>query len=270
VRPLTFTLLFEPSERLDLSPLTLHKIEGMAKHDIERIGIGLSKRPQAVGDLFRVSGENVHEILIEGGSSRFDCVGAEMTAGSITVTGDVGAQAGRKMRGGHLTICGSAGPHAGSGMRGGRLVIEGDAGDQLGGPLAGELTGMAGGILIVRGRAGDHAGDRMRRGMIAVAQGCGDYPGSRMIAGTLVAAGGAGLMPGYLMKRGSILLDREPTSLSPAFLECGAPDNVFAAIVDRYLIAQGIMQRPLLGQAPRKYGGDNAVSGLGEILYPRL
>ena len=87
-----------------------------------------------------------------------------------------------------------------------------------------------------------------------------------MIAGTLVVAGGAGEMPGYLMRRGSILLDRPPKSLSPSFVECGAPDSVFAALIDRHLIAEGILKRPLLGNAPRRYGGDNAVSGKGEIL----
>ncbi|TIQ52901.1 MAG: formylmethanofuran dehydrogenase subunit C, partial [Mesorhizobium sp.] len=77
----------------------------------------------------------------------------------------------------------------------------------------------------------------------------------------LVVAGGTGEMPGYLMRRGSILLDRAPKSLSPSFVECGAPESVFAAIVDRHLIAEGILKRPLLGKAPQKYGGDNVVLG---------
>jgi formylmethanofuran dehydrogenase subunit C len=109
----------------------------------------------------------------------------------------------------------------------------------------------------------------MRRGLAAVLKGCGDYAGSRMIAGTLVVAGGTGGMPGYLMKRGSILLDRAPRGLSPSFVEAGAPDIVFSALIDRHLIAEGILKRPLLGRAPRRYGGDNAVLGKGEILFPR-
>ncbi|RUZ17290.1 formylmethanofuran dehydrogenase subunit C, partial [Mesorhizobium sp. M7A.F.Ca.US.007.01.2.1] len=28
-------------------------------------------------------------------------------------------------------------------------------------------------------------------------------------------------------------------------------------------------KRQLLGSAPRKYGGDNAVLGMGEVLFPR-
>jgi formylmethanofuran dehydrogenase subunit C len=75
-------------------------------------------------------------------------------------------------------------------------------------------------------------------------------------------------MPGYLMRRGSILLDRAPAKLSPSFVECGAPDSVFATVIDRYLVREGILKRPLLGRAPCRYGGDNAVLGLGEILFP--
>ena len=264
---LTFALIAEPPERLDLSPLTPQALAGMS--EIEKIRLGTSKRASTVGDLFRVTGDGAQTIVFEGGSSRFDRVAMGMTEGTVRVVGDVGAQAGRTMRGGALTIEGNAGPHAGSGMRGGRLEILGNTGDHLGAPLAGELAGVNGGVLIVRGRAGAYAADRMRRGLIAVLNGAGDHAGCRMIAGTLVVLGGAGEMPGYLMRRGSILLDRAPQDLSPTFVESGAPDSVFAMLVDRHLIAEGIIEQPLLGNAPRKYGGDNAVLGKGEILLPR-
>ena len=269
MKALTFRLKEEPPERLDLSPLTPQKLAGMVRGDIEKIRIGMSKRGLLVDDVFKLTGADAGAIVFEGGSTRFDRVGAELAEGSVRVVGDVGAQAGRLMQGGALTVEGSAGPHAGSGMRGGRLEITGDAGDQLGGPLAGEMAGMKGGVLVVRGRAGAHAGDRMRRGLIAVLKGAGDHAGCRMIAGTIVVTGGVGDLPGYLMRRGSILLDRAPQHLSPSFVECGAPDISFAAVLDRHLIAEGILRRPLLGRAPRKYGGDNAVLGLGEILFPR-
>lgn len=265
---LTFTLVAEPPERLDLSPLTPQGLAGMSLREIEKIRLGQSKRASNVGDVFRVAGDDLQTIVFEGGSSRFDRVAAGLTEGVVRVVGDVGAQVGRAMRGGRVMIEGDAGPHAGSGMRGGRLEILGSAGDHLGAPLAGELAGMNGGVLIVRGRAGAFAADRMRRGLIAVLKGSSDHAGSRMIAGTLVVVGGTGEMPGYLMRRGSILLDRAPKNLSPSFVECGAPESVFATLVDRHLIAEGILERPLLGQAPRKYGGDNAVLGKGELLFP--
>jgi formylmethanofuran dehydrogenase subunit C len=266
VKAMTFTLVAEPPERLDLSPLTPQGLAGLDRRAIERIRLGQSKRASVVGDIFRVAGADVQTIVFDGGSSRLDQVAAGLTEGTVRLIGDAGAQAGRTMRGGTLTIEGNAGPHAGSGMRGGRLEILGRAGDHLGAPLAGDLAGMNGGVLIVRGGAGAFAGDRMRRGLIAVLKGCGDYAGCRMIAGTLVVTGGAGDMPGYLMRRGSILLDRAPKSLSPSFVECGSPEIVFAALVDRHLMAAGILGRPLLGSAPRRYGGDNAVLGTGEVL----
>jgi formylmethanofuran dehydrogenase subunit C len=269
VKPLTFTLREAPPERLDLSPLTPENLADMPTKEIGQIRLGTSKRGLRVGDVFKLSGSDATAIVFEGGSSRFDGLGTGMDDGSIRVIGNAGAQAGRKMRGGSLVVEGHAGPHAGSGMRGGRLEIHGDAGDHLGGPLAGELAGMNGGLVIVRGRAGDHAADRMRRGVVVVAKGCGDYAGARMIAGTLAATGGVGRLPGYLMRRGSILLDRKPENLSPGFVECGAPDSVFAAVFDRHLLQENILERPLLGNAPGRFGGDNAVAGTGEILFRR-
>jgi formylmethanofuran dehydrogenase subunit C len=269
VKALTFTLIAEPPERLDLSPLTPERLAGLDKASIARLRLGQSKRAVSVGDVFRFAGSELDTLVFDGGSARFDLVGAGMTAGSVHVIGDVGAQAGRGLHGGTIRIDGSAGPHAGSAMRGGRLEIAGNAGDDLAAPLAGELAGMAGGALVVHGRAGARAGDRMRRGLVAVLRGAGENAGCRMVAGTLVVAGGAGPMPGMLMRRGSILLDRAPAALSPSFVESGAPDSVFARLVDRHLWAEGITRRPLFAATPRRFGGDNAVLGLGEVVFPR-
>jgi formylmethanofuran dehydrogenase subunit C len=265
---LTFTLRHEPEERLDLSALTPNGLAGLDRKAIGAIRIGQSKRGATVGDIFRVAGKDISDIVFQGGSERFDGVGSGLDDGIIRVTGDVGAQAGRGLRSGNLIVEGSAGPHAGTCMRGGRIEILGNAGDHLGGPLAGELAGMNGGLIIVRDKAGDYAGDRLRRGLIAVLKGAGDYTGARMIAGTLVVAGDVGTLPGYLMRRGSIILDRAPKNLSPSFVACGAPDLAFAGLLDRHLIAEGIVKRSLLGRAPQRFGGDNAVLGLGEILFP--
>lgn len=266
MKSLTFTLLSEPPERLDLSPLVPARLAGMAAREVEKIRLGLSKRGLMVGDVFRLSGGDASTIIFEGGSRRFDGVGTRLTGGTIRVAGDVGAQVGRRMSDGTILIEGSAGLHAGSGMSGGRLEILGDAGDFAAGPLAGELAGMSGGTLIVRGRAGDRAGDRMRRGLLAVLGGCGDYAGSRMIAGTVAIMGASGRMPGYLMRRGSILIDHVPEMLSPSFVESGVWNSAFASIVDRHLIEDNILREPLLHRTVRRYCGDNAVLGKGEIL----
>jgi len=263
---LTFTLRHEPPERLDLSRLVADVLAGLSKPEIEKIEIGTTRHASRVGDVFRVKGKDVERIVFDGGSARFDGVGTAMAAGSVRVVGSVGAQAGRLMRGGMLMVEGGAGPFAGSCMSGGRIEIFGSAGDRIGGPLAGEMAGMKGGVVIVRGMAGARAGDRMRRGLIAVGKGCGDYAGSRMIAGTLVVLGKAGAMPGYLMRRGTIVLGKMPAELSPGFVRTGAPEIAFGGLLDRYLMDEGVVSRPVLGRTPRRWGGDNAVLGLGEIL----
>lgn len=266
--PLTFTLRTRPERRLDLSALTPERLSAVAPSEWLKLPIATGREPVAVGDIFDVSGTDVSDIVLTAGSRWFDLVGAGMTGGQIRVAGDVGARAGRSMAGGLLLVEGNAGLQAGSGMTGGRLEISGDAGNSLGGPMAGELLGMAGGLLLVRGRAGDRTGEKMRRGTIAVLGGCGDQPGLAMIAGTIVVAGEVGVMPGYLMKRGSLLFDRRPNVMSPTFVDCGRVDIAFSALFDRHLLAEGIFDRPLLGRSPQKFGGDNAVLGKGEILFP--
>ena len=169
--------------------------------------------------MFHIHPGDPAEIVIEGGSERFDRVGEAMHTGVLTVRGDVGQQAGRLMAGGRLVIQGNAGGWAASGLRGGMLEITGDAGPFLGGPLAGERTGMRGGVVLVRGSAGERAADRLRRGLVVVEGDAGVHAGSGMFAGTLVVCGRAGALPGILMRRGTIVLGaaRGPR---PEFREC--------------------------------------------------
>ncbi|MCL6707905.1 formylmethanofuran dehydrogenase subunit C [Pseudomonas sp. R2.Fl] len=267
--PLTFTLRSEPEERLDLSALTPDRLAGLTPAEIAKLRIGTSRLPATVGDVFKITGTDAADIVFSGGSGRFDLVGAAMTAGRIRVAGDAGARAGRRMAGGLLKIEGKAGVQAGSGMKNGRIEIDGDAGDGVGGPMAGEIHGMSGGLIVVRGKAGHRAGERMRRGVIALLKGCGDHAGLGMIAGTIVATGRVGRYPGHLMKRGSLLFDRRPSELSPTFVDCGRVEIAFPALFDRYLMEERIVGRPLLGPKPFRFGGDTAVLGKGEIMFPR-
>jgi len=269
MKPLTFTLLAEPGERLDLSALVPDRLAGQPVSDIAALPVGTTRTGVKVGDLFRITGKDASSLVFDGGSRRFDQVGAGMTSGSIRVVGDVGFRAGRAMGGGTLVIEGSAGEELGSGLSGGRIEVTGNAGDRLGAPLAGELQGVSGGTIVVRGKAGHRAGERMRRGLIAVLKGCGDHLGIGMIAGTIVVTGRVGAMPGYLMKRGSLLLDRRPDVLSPTFVDCGNADIAFSGLFDRFLIAEKILDKPLLGTAPTRICGDNAVFGKGEIMFRR-
>ena len=253
-----------PDQRLDLSPLLPQLLAGKSEREIAGIALGTTKAGATVGDVFALDMGVPDTIRLEGGSERFDRVGLGLQAGEIHVAGAVGCEAGRRMSGGRLSIRGSAGPYAGSGMSGGRLGIGGDAGERLAGPLAGEMAGMTGGLIVVNGSTGARAGDRMRRGTILIEGDAGAYAGSRMIAGTLVVAGQAGPLPGYLQRRGTLVLSAV-AEMSPGFVDCGASDLVFLALLRRFVLAESPAAGKLLGQRLTRYAGDMAVLGKGEM-----
>lgn len=262
---LTLTLRQRPSQRLDLSPLVPHLLAGKSARDIERIELQTTRHRVAIGEVFRLRMGDAEQICIEGSCERLDYVGREMTGGELWVEGDVGIQAGRLMTGGRLTVRGNAGAWAASGMKSGLLEIAGATGDRLAGPLPGEISGMRGGIVVVRGRAGERAGDRMRRGTIIIEGDAGPYAGGRMIAGTLIVLGGAGPLPGFLLKRGTIVLGSGCGALSPTFVDCGVHEllanRFMATMIESYSkSAAKLMRRPL-----RRFAGDMAVLGKGEI-----
>ena len=263
--PLVLSLRRRPDQRLDMSPLVPHRLVGKSAAEVERIPLQTTRASVAVGDVFGVRGGDPAHIRIEGACDRLDGIGHGMTDGEITVEGDVGAQAGRLMSGGRLVMRGHAGPWAGSGMTGGTIEILRTVGDCLGGPFAGETAGMRGGVIVVRGGAGDRIGDRMRRGTIVVEGPCGAYAGSRMIAGTLVLLRRAGPLPGYLMKRGTIVLAGGSDELSPTFVDCGAHALVAMRLMSDFVGAYSRRARAVLRNPLRRYAGDMAVLGKGEI-----
>jgi len=262
---LTFRLRGAPPQRVDLSSLTPQALNGLSVAEIAALPIQTTRRALTVGEVFDVQSGDLDEIVFEGGSERFDRVGAGQTGGSLRVVGDAGVEAGREMTGGVLRIEGSVGPFAGSKMRGGLLEIAGDAGDRLGGSLAGETEGMNGGVIHVLGSAGERAGDRLRRGFILIDGAAGNFVGSRMIAGTLAIGGKAGALPGYLMNRGTILLAAGTSEMGSTFRDCGT----FELVAARLLAAHVSPISARLGaafRAPlRRFAGDLAALGLGEI-----
>ncbi len=268
MKPLVLTMRAPPDQRLDLAPLVPHKLAGMTAAQIERIELQTTRRRVLVADIFRLGMGDVAQVRIEGACDRLDQIGQQMTGGEIAVEGDIGSRAGRLMTGGRLTVHGSVGPWAASGMKGGTFEIFGDAGDRLGGPFAGEGAGMRGGIVHVRGSAGERAGDRMRRGTIVVEGDAGVYAGSRMIAGTLVVVGRSGALPGYLMKRGTIVLGTGAASLSPTFIDCGVHDLIATRLMAAFIDGYSARAAKLLGRPLRRFVGDMATLGQGEIFLP--
>ncbi|KQT85218.1 formylmethanofuran dehydrogenase subunit C [Aurantimonas sp. Leaf443] len=266
---LTFKLREAPPERLNLSGLTPQALAGLSRPEIERLGIGTTKRGLLVGDVFDLSGEAGETLAFAGTTGRCDRIGEALVGGAIHVEGDCGTRLGRAMRGGTIAVSGSAGSHAGSGMSGGRIEISGSAGDFLGGPLAGETAGMTGGFLKVAGDCGARAGDRMRRGTIVVSGAAGPDAGSRMIAGTVIVGRRAAGTPGRLMKRGTLILAGGAERLVSTFLDNGVCDLLILTLMARDLEAAGLGPLPFDGAPMRRFGGDTAVTGLGEIFVPQ-
>jgi formylmethanofuran dehydrogenase subunit C len=254
----------EPDQRLDLSPLTPERLAGLDAAAIAALMLHTTRRPVSVGDVFQVHAGDTAEIIIEGGSERFDRVGEAMATGTLTVAGDVGQQAGRLMAGGRLVILGNTGGWAGSGLRGGLLEVTGDAGPFLGGPLAGERTGMRGGVVVIRGRAGPRAADRLRRGLVIVEGDAGPHAGSGMVAGTLVVCGATGPLPGILMRRGTIVLGKA-ADLAPTFVPAGRVELVFTRLLARAAATVSDKASTCIRAAVGRYAGDMAVLGKGEL-----
>ncbi len=265
MKPLILRLRAAPEQRLDLSPLAPQRLVGKSAREIAAIELQTTRRRVQVGDVFAQSKGDVEHIVIEGGSERFDGVGEGMNAGSITVEGDVGNQAGRRMAGGRLTVKGRAGLWTASGMTAGVVEISGNVGDRLGGPLAGETQGMSGGMVVVRGSAGERAGDRLRRGTLIVGGNAGGAAGSRMLAGTLIVRGRAGPRAGYLMRRGTIVLGGADGDLGPTFLDCGVHDLVALRLMAAFVSGPSRGAGALLRGSLRRYAGDMAILGMGEI-----
>jgi formylmethanofuran dehydrogenase subunit C len=263
---LTLTLRALPPHGVDLSPLIPDRLAGLNRAAIENIALG--SRGLQVADLFAVSGDDAQQLIIRNSSERLVRIGNGMTQGAITVEGDCGAYAGIGMRGGRIVVTGNAGPFAGSGLTAGGLEIRGDAGDFLGGALPGDKQGMRGGIIVVHGNAGDRAADRMRRGLILIGGDAGAYCGSRMLAGTILVSGRVGMMPGFALKRGTLLLARQPPELPATFQDSGEHALLFLTLLERELRRESerFARFLPLGNRVRRYCGDLATGGTGEIL----
>jgi formylmethanofuran dehydrogenase subunit C len=153
-----------------------------------------------------------------------------------------------------------------SGLKGGLITVKGSAGDYAGGMLAGERFGAVGGTVVVDGNIGARAGDRMRRGLILARGTFGSSAGARMVGGTLWTEQGFGAWPGPLLRRGTLIGPRVEKML-PTFGDCGRHDLVILRILNRYLAETlGPLAPKALPGVVRRYGGDLATIGKGEIL----
>jgi formylmethanofuran dehydrogenase subunit C len=262
------TLRARPPTRLSLRGFIPERLAGSSEIAIAREALRQGNRQGVLGDWFRVevSGGAEDRLVIAGADDRLDDIGAGMTRGELVIEGNAGARAGVGMSGGRILIEGSTGMGAGTAMSGGELRIAGDAGDHLGTALPGERHGMREGIVIVEGSAGAGVGDRLRRGLIVVRGPVGPFCGARMAAGTIVVGGEMGASAGAAMRRGTLVAAGKSMGTLPGFADCGVHELTVQRLLARVLAKHGFGELADRLRALRRWQGDLAVGGRGEIL----
>jgi formylmethanofuran dehydrogenase subunit C len=83
----------------------------------------------------------------------------------------------------------------------------------------------------------------------------------------LIILGPSGANPGTLMRRGTIVLAK-PSALAPTCLDCGPFASSFTGLFARMLEAESRGTARLFRSALRRFAGDMAALGKGEILVP--
>lgn len=264
---LTFTLIEPPAQRVDMSPLVCQKLEGLNLDTIAEIELQCGKHKLRVDQLFYITGSNTQDIAIADSTDKLDFIGKELNGGSISVQGNAGAYLGMQMKAGSINVTGDTGLYTACEMKNGLIQIEGDTGDFLGGALPGNKQGMKGGTVLVKGNVGQRAGDHMRRGQVLIEGNAGDYCGSRMVAGTIAVMGNTGRYPGYAMRRGTLLLWNQP-QLSATFNDCGTHTLAFLPMLFASFrsLNSRFADKSAAFNRVRRYGGDMAETGRGEIL----
>jgi formylmethanofuran dehydrogenase subunit C len=264
VTALTLKFATKSNERFDLSALTPEKLKGLKPKEIEALAIGITRDKVAVGDVFKLKGDDAAKLRLVGTTIACDKIGYGLKDGEIVVDGDAGVYLGATMRGGKISVSGSVGAYAGGSMAGGLIDIARNAGERAGGVVVGQNHGMRGGRLMIGGNAGAVLGERMRRGLLVVNGAAADYAGARMIAGTIVLRGKVGSYAGFNLRRGSLVLTREPENLLPTFGDCGVMDFEYLRLLERQLRADGAGVK--VRARARRLMGDMAVLGKGEML----
>jgi formylmethanofuran dehydrogenase subunit C len=258
-----------PGFRVDAARLLPAALAALSVAEIERLVLPAGNETCAAGDLFDItrSEGDVTELVIEGEAQWLDRLGAKMTEGRIDVHGSSGDHTGFQMTGGTLRIEGNAGDFTACQMSAGRLTVLGNSGDFAAGALPGDMEGMTGGTLTIHGKTGARLGDRMRRGLVLVGGDAGECAASRMVAGTIGVAGKLGPNFGYGMRRGTLLLSEAPAHIPPTFAEGGRGFDVFWSLLVRSLVAEFAPFAEFdASMLPRRYAGDLAVDGRGELL----
>ncbi len=261
-----FRLKRQPEVPLEAEVLSPDVVAKLSNSEIRSLTVYHGKRQLPLGEFFDVAGERSEDLEIHGDLKKVRWIGRAMSRGRIEVRGSVGMHLGAYMSGGRIEVHGDASDWVGAEMKNGFIHVHGNAGGQIGAAYRGALSGMRNGTILVDGSAGLEVGMRMRRGTIVLGGPARDFAGLQMKGGTLVLLGGAELRTGAWMKRGTIL-SMKPLQLMPTFAFCAAYNPTFVRMYGLHLRQFGV-QMPYAADEGgyRRYAGDLAVPGKGEIL----
>jgi formylmethanofuran dehydrogenase subunit C len=260
------TLKEPPSVPLEAEMITPDAFASLTIGEIRALPVYLGKRRRRLDDFFVVDGEPGDVLEIHGDARRVKWIGRGMTRGRVRIQGDAGMHLGSAMTGGAIEVSGDAGDWLGAEMSGGFIHVHGNAGGQAGAAYRGSLAGMTDGTILIDGTAGLEVGMRMKRGTIVVGGLVRDFAGLQMKGGTIVLRSGAELRTGAWMNRGTIV-SLKPIPLLPTFSYAATYNPVFLRLYARYLATLGVSIPTDVQQgAYRRYSGDAAVPGRGEIL----
>ena len=261
---LVLTLKQPPPVPLEAEALSPDVVAPLGLAEVRALPLHLGKRVCRVEDFFEVEGTPGDALRIRGDAGKVKWIGRGMTRGRVEIEGDAGMHLGAYMQGGVIEVSGSASDWLGAEMTGGLIRVGGNAGGQVGAAYRGSLSGMRDGTILIRGSAGLEVGMRMRRGTVVVGGPARDFAGLQMKGGTLVLLGGAELRTGAWMQRGTIV-SLAPLRLLPTFRYATRDVPGFLRLYARFLAGLGF-ELPCAGGAYRRYTGDSAVPGKGEIL----
>jgi len=179
--------------------------------EIKDLEVWFGNTTAKIGDFFDVEGEAgaspvETKILIDGDVYNTKRIGQGMTAGEITVNGNVNMYVGAEMEGGIITVNGNAASWAGQDMKGGELTILGNAGDYVGSSYRGDWRGMSGGIITIHGNVGNEIAEFMLGGKMVIKGDVAIMPGVHMNGGVLIIEGNVVARVGGEMKSGTIVV----------------------------------------------------------------
>ncbi|MFM8186942.1 MAG: hypothetical protein ACKN85_00560 [Pirellula sp.] len=207
----------------DATDLSLDRLIDLPESGIGSLVLDSSRGKVRLDRLFAIQTNVIsgasgleNRLDLRGDFSRFENLCSKTRSGITTIQGSVGDRFARSQQGGVILVDGSAGAEALVDKQEGLCVIRGDVSGGFGAPLPGKLQGLQGGETIILGNLGDRACYRMRRGTVLVAGDIGEYLAHQWIAGTVIAMQSIGSYWAANMRRGSLILDCVPDTLSGA------------------------------------------------------